>query len=72
MSKDEDGNLSFWKMKLLEDLEGLEVIILVEDIFMEDVVCYWILFNIVEFCKLMDSKFIFEVCEYFECIDESM
>ena len=72
LSKDEDGNLSLWKTKLPEDLEGLEAITPVEDISTEDVVRYRISPNIAEFRKLMDSKLIFEACEYFERIDESM
>lgn len=72
LSKDEDGNLSLWTTKLPEDLESLEMITPVEDISSEDVQRFRISPNIAEFRRLMESKLIFEACDYFERIDESI
>lgn len=72
LSKDEDGNLSLWTTKLPEDLESLEMITPVEDISTEDTKRYRISPNIAEFRKLMETKLIFEACDYFEKIDESI
>ncbi len=72
LSKDDEGNLSLWTTKLPEDLESLEMITPVEDISTEDTKRYRISPNIAEFRKLMESKLIFEACDYFEKIDESI
>lgn len=72
LSKDEQGNLSLWTTKLPEDLEALEMITPVEDISTEETQRYRISPNIAEFRKLMESKLIFEACDYFERIDESI
>ena len=72
LSKDEQGNVSLYTTKLPEDLESLEMITPVEDISTEDVQRFRISPNIAEFRKLMESKLIFEACDYFERIDESI
>lgn len=72
LSKDESGNLSLWTTKLPEDLESLEMITPVEDISTDDVQRLRISPNIAEFRKLMESKLIFEACDYFERMDESI
>ncbi|MEL6655932.1 MAG: hypothetical protein AAFP77_07555 [Bacteroidota bacterium] len=72
LSKDEVGNLSLYNTKLPEDLQSLEEITPVEDISSEEVQRYRLSPNIAEFRKLLESKLIFEACDYFERIDESI
>ena len=72
LSKDDQGNLSLYTTKLPEDLQNLEMITPVEDISSDDAKRFRISPNIAEFRKLVDSKLIFEACDYFERIDESI
>lgn len=72
LSKDEQGNLTLWITKLPEDLEQLKAITPVEDISTSEHTRYLISPNLAEFRKLLESKLIFEACDYFERIDQSL
>jgi hypothetical protein len=72
LSEDEQGSLTLWTTKLPEDLEQLEAITPVEDISTSEHTRYLITPNLAEFRKLLESKLIFETCDYFERIDPSI
>ncbi|WP_020537787.1 hypothetical protein [Lewinella cohaerens] len=72
LSKDKEGNLTLWTTQLPEDLEQLKAITPVEDVSTPEHTRYLISPNIAEFRKLLDSKLIFEVCDYFERMDPSI
>ena len=72
LSKDEQGNLTLWTTQLPEDLEQLKAITPVEDISTPEHTRYLISPNLAEFRKLLESKLIFEACDYFERIDQSL
>ncbi len=72
LSKDEKGNLTLWMTQLPEDIEQLKAITPVEDISTPEHTRYLISPNLAEFRKLLDSKLIFEACDYFERIDQSI
>lgn len=69
LSKDQEGNLTLWTTVLPEEIEQLKAITPVEDISTPDKTRYLIAPNLAEFRKLIDSKLIFEACDYFERID---